>query len=152
MFTLEFFSKSLFLFMIGYLTVNIYGLEFGSEYTSNDNFGRLRGTEYFLIILLLSHILYELGQFLDEDWSMDEYVRDDWNVMDVSEIILISAWAILRCFTHYFTPCRVMLALAAIPTSLGMFSPHIITEAVISSACHPLTNMSCLSAFVMISI
>ena len=65
-FFLEGISKLIVLVNVGYLVINIYTEDFEP--------GDGAFAEKFLVIMVVGHILHELGELQDKSWSLSDYL------------------------------------------------------------------------------
>jgi hypothetical protein len=87
MFYSEFLSQLGILIIIGEVLVDNYGHHYGSDYIDNPHMeANLRRDEITLIIFWCSHIAYELGQVIHKGKSKFEYLRDEWNMLDMVKV------------------------------------------------------------------
>jgi hypothetical protein len=117
---LDFISKVISLALVGYISIYIYGYRYGLEYhrgAAQTSFGF---EEYWMLIILISSILHELGELLENDLNFSEYLHDEWNVYDLLEYTLCLGWFVARLSKNYFAVGRVFLAISAIPQSQGL--------------------------------
>jgi hypothetical protein len=114
MFFLEGFSKFILLILCAYISIRCYD---SPEIYSKP----FLNSEIFLLLMLGTNILYEIGQLQEVDWKYKEYFDAVWNQLDWSSIVLIILWAITRFgFQEYYTFGKGALCLASIPSSLNL--------------------------------
>jgi hypothetical protein len=114
MFFLEGFSKFILLTLCAFLTIRKYRSKeiYSESYLL---------TELFLLLMLVTNILYEIGQFQEVNWKLKEYFDAVWNQLDWASIALIIIWAVTRfVFQDYYNFGKGALCVASIPSSLNL--------------------------------
>lgn len=121
MFGLELISKIITLMALGTVAVGDYGRKYELDYhlSDYDNAAKLSLGEYLLIFLLFSNLAYELGQLAEGGWSVAEYMKDEWNILDSLCNVMLVGWFVARVLCAQSAIARIILALVAIPESSG---------------------------------
>jgi hypothetical protein len=122
MLSLEIFSKLLILLLIGFVTIRVYGAKEGPNYPlkgAPDDRGKVVGSEVFLFILLCTQMLHKYGEYLEQRIGL-AFFREEWNAIDFITYGMGIIWFFGILANGYFTEARVLLALSAIPASLGL--------------------------------
>lgn len=120
MYCLDFISKVIAITLVGLISIQVYGKKYGLNYRVKHDVFEIQQSEMWMIIMIVMSILHELGELIDSNFSLTDYLQDQWNVYDVIEYGLCLGWIILRFVPGYFNNARIMLALAAIPQSQGL--------------------------------
>eukprot|EP01038_Epipyxis_sp_PR26KG_P006851 gene6851-9382_t len=132
MFFAEGFSKSAVIILVALVSIKSF-----TKSNSNSNIGESQGYDlsgsqqsitasnnvfasYWLLLMLSSCILYEIGQIMQSGHVLDHF-KDVWNRIDLITYTLIAIWAASFQFQEFTIFCRGALALAAIPASLSLF-------------------------------
>lgn len=117
---LGFCSKTLAIFFVGWISINVYGRQYQVDYHSPIDTRFVYGSEIWFIVLLMGEILHEIGELADNDYSVAVYLQDEWNYFDLVEYALCLTWLILRFIPGQFDNARICLAVAAIPQCQGL--------------------------------
>lgn len=116
MFFLEGISKLFLLILCAYISIRLY--RDSKEFDYNSPF---YSSEVCLIFMLVTTILYEVGQMMDDNWDIVSYFRWVWNKYDWMTILLIFTWLVCRKGTiTSFHVAKCALSLASIPGSLNL--------------------------------
>jgi hypothetical protein len=113
-------SKLLQLFLVFIVSVHAYG----ENEQIRCSLLRCSGQHYkgkyveVLLFMLISSILYELGQVLERGFR--SYIADMWNILDLWIHGCILMWALLLPFPEFFNYCKIFLAVSAVPLSLSL--------------------------------
>jgi hypothetical protein len=113
MFLVEGLGKAVMLVLVSYVGIVVYGKEGHGAFANTT-------AEGVLLLFLFTQLAYELGQLGTADWSVERYLNDAWNGLDVLSLGLVAGWALACCFPHHFHVARSLLSLSAIPLSLQM--------------------------------
>jgi ankyrin repeat protein len=58
--------------------------------------------EYCYACFLLTQIFHEIGEYIDSNYSLADYLTDEWNYVDSTENLLGSGWLIFRSLAVYY--------------------------------------------------
>lgn len=92
------------------------------SYVAVDNGSYKESFEYALVTLIISKILYEVGQLAESNWKFSQYF-DGWNLFDSIASCLLLVWLLGSSFGFDQIPTEtnhLVLGCAAIPLSLGL--------------------------------
>lgn len=120
-------TKSLTLVCIAYTLARVYGAEFDADYpmpntmSSTDYKPPWHGVEYYLAVAILADAFYVWGDIIDSGYNLYAYYTyDDWNLLDSISIGLGIVWGFFRLFPDQISDARVVLAVMAVPWSMGL--------------------------------
>jgi hypothetical protein len=118
MFFNEGLSKAVTLALVGYISIGEYGRHGKQPFTSTQS-------ESGLLLMLATTICYEIGQIQDveEETFLKRVVghmRDCWNILDLTAILLLLLWAVLLPIESQAMQCQIVISLSAIPLSFCM--------------------------------
>lgn len=111
MFLLEGASKSFLLLLVSWVVLGVYGRDGHSIYAHTK-------AEGFLVLMLTTYLIYELGLLSERNWSLRKHFGNVWNALDAVSLSLILMWALLSPSARSFDVSRGALCLSAIPLSL----------------------------------
>lgn len=124
LFIIEFLSKVFSLLVVAAVSIQVYGKKYEANYSDDSVPDKWERSEILLVILTITHILYEVGQLSDCNWKLKVYFSDEWNFADVIDFTLNLVWMILRFSStldsHQFHTARIVLSLVSIPQSIGL--------------------------------
>jgi hypothetical protein len=109
MFCFEGLCKVVVLFLVGWVSVVIYGRMGYATFAWTVS-------EVLLVVMVVAQAVYEIGQLWECEWSLRSHFTNVWNALDAIEILLLFGWVALS--GNHFVVARAMLALSAIPLSL----------------------------------
>ena len=131
---LEGISKLATLCLVSYVSIHTYGELNLPNYTGT-------AQEYGLVVMLITSIIYEIGQFIDfvvhrKSFSrgLEGYVRQVWNRLDLIAMISIAVWAVSwaiwasgkKRHPDIQVQGRIFLAISAIPLSLSLLQYFVV--------------------------
>lgn len=74
--------------------------------------------EFLLVLMIISGVLYEYGQLLQDDWDVSKYFHTFWNAMDACSLLLLLYWLITFSFgfgtstLFYFWSTLIILSIS----------------------------------------
>jgi hypothetical protein len=122
-FLLEGLSKAATLLLVATVSIDVYG-KLGHTLFANS------AAEGLLLLMLVTQIIYEIGQLGAVKWSLERHFADVWNSLDCAALALIGMWALLSPHRAAFDVGRALLSLSAIPLSLQMLQYISILETI----------------------
>jgi hypothetical protein len=116
---LQLLGRVTFLSLVGYISSTQYGRWYGQDYFIEPKI-IFSNQEKLLVFLLLTHILHDIGTFIDHGKSVYHFFRNEWNLLDIMEYALSVVWFICKFKPKWFSIGRVCLAVTAIPQAMGL--------------------------------
>lgn len=74
-YSVDFLSKIVAMCLVGYISINIYGGRFGADYQAENPVSQITAYEVWMMLMILTSILHELGELIDNDFSLTDYAR-----------------------------------------------------------------------------